>query len=327
MEKIKKLLDVIMGVMFLGLMKIGAIGVNFHEIGGLIFFVFISLHNVINFRWMKKVSERFFTRKVSSRVKFQFVLNIILFLFNCLTIFSGILISQTIFVSLAVENIAYWSTLHYFFAYMSLVFLSVHVGLHWQRILFFLRHLFGMSRVNTFRIAFSRIMAFTIFVFGLKIMVQSEMKEKFIAPFQREEISVEEKPQLNKKRRKSEAYQELRIGFTTMSATEETLEDYLGKLFCTGCGKHCILTQLQCGRGNQYREEAITAFSTQQGLTEDGDLNLETTITEEHEIEFYEIGGLIGFFVVISHYGSVYFAQVLYFRQRRSVRAITKRKE
>lgn len=41
-----------------------------------------------------------------------------------------------------------------------------------------------------------------------------------------------------------------------------TLEDYVGKLTCTGCGKHCPLTAPQCGIGDQQYEQAVTTYTS-----------------------------------------------------------------
>lgn len=45
-----------------------------------------------------------------------------------------------------------------------------------------------------------------------------------------------------------------------LTASDETLEDYLGSLFCTICHKHCPLTALQCSRGNSELERATQEY-------------------------------------------------------------------
>jgi ABC-type antimicrobial peptide transport system permease subunit len=39
-----------------------------------------------------------------------------------------------------------------------------------------------------------------------------------------------------------------------------TLEEYLSKLFCNGCGRHCPLSSPGCNRGYSYREEAANRY-------------------------------------------------------------------
>jgi len=39
-----------------------------------------------------------------------------------------------------------------------------------------------------------------------------------------------------------------------------TLEEYLGKLVCSGCERRCPLTALKCSRGQVYLEKATSAY-------------------------------------------------------------------
>ena len=320
MEKIKKGLDVVMGALFIVLMKIGALGVNFHEIGGLILFLLVSLHKVLNYRWIKSVGKRMFTRKVSGKVKFQFILDMVLFCIMLLTVFSGVLISQTVFTGIAAENRTYWSALHNFFAYSSLLLTSVHVGLHWQRILYFLRKLLGFSGDSSFRTGISRLMALTVAVIGFRIIVQSGIKYQFSAPFLKENtVSVEQIEQKKKRKDNDGSYRTLSLVSTTVLEEDSELEDYLSKLFCSGCGKVCPLTSLQCGRGNRYRQQAIEDYnntsqneSPNEELQEDiTDKSTETTESGEG-ITFYDISGFVGLVVVVTHYGCLYFTGKAY---------------
>jgi hypothetical protein len=47
--------------------------------------------------------------------------------------------------------------------------------------------------------------------------------------------------------------------------SDEALQNFLSGLICTGCGRHCPLTALQCSRGNVYLEQAKVDFAAQQG--------------------------------------------------------------
>ena len=48
----------------------------------------------------------------------------------------------------------------------------------------------------------------------------------------------------------------------TSSEPEISLEDYLGKLFCTACPKHCPLSNPRCGRGEVQAEQATAEYSS-----------------------------------------------------------------
>ena len=52
------------------------------------------------------------------------------------------------------------------------------------------------------------------------------------------------------------------IEFEPEPESEETvsLDDYLGSLFCNGCGKHCSLLSPRCGRGQDRASQATAEY-------------------------------------------------------------------
>ena len=61
----------------------------------------------------------------------------------------------------------------------------------------------------------------------------------------------------------TKAVSETTIQSTQTSAEPEiSLEDYLGKLFCTACPKHCPLSNPRCGRGEVQAEQATAEYSS-----------------------------------------------------------------
>jgi len=61
----------------------------------------------------------------------------------------------------------------------------------------------------------------------------------------------------------TKAASETTIQTTQTSADPEiSLEDYLGKLFCTACPKHCPLSNPRCGRGEAQAEQATAEYSS-----------------------------------------------------------------
>ena len=44
-----------------------------------------------------------------------------------------------------------------------------------------------------------------------------------------------------------------------------TLQEYLSKLFCTGCSKHCPLTAPQCRKGNIQADQAEIKYYNEYG--------------------------------------------------------------
>lgn len=60
----------------------------------------------------------------------MFLLDFILFLFSISTIVTGVLISRFILTFISVDNIEFYTILHKFSAWWSLIIISIHIGLH-----------------------------------------------------------------------------------------------------------------------------------------------------------------------------------------------------
>jgi len=64
-----------------------------------------------------------------------------------------------------------------------------------------------------------------------------------------------------KKHRNEQKNIDLPASSITNSQVEvPSFEEYIRNLFCTGCGRHCPLTALQCSRGQAYLEQARAEF-------------------------------------------------------------------
>jgi hypothetical protein len=49
------------------------------------------------------------------------------------------------------------------------------------------------------------------------------------------------------------------------SRSVPTLQEYLSKLYCTGCSKRCPLTALRCSRGTRYKNAAVAQYNSLYG--------------------------------------------------------------
>ncbi len=54
------------------------------------------------------------------------------------------------------------------------------------------------------------------------------------------------------------------VGSGSDSSAEEALQAFLSGMICTGCGRHCPLTALECGVGQSYLKKAEAEFAAQQ---------------------------------------------------------------
>lgn len=260
-NKIKMALDVVMTVLFICLMKISFTGVALHEIIGISIFVFFIIHQLLNYKWIASMCNNIFAGKVKGKAKFMFVLNAVLFILTSFTVISGILISQSLFPEVSTNNTAIWSELHHFAAYSSLILLSVHIGLHWSMIMNFFKKAFRMKNDNGTRTWLSRVIALALAVVGVRALLNQSIQSNFTAPFVNESENIV--LYSNTKTKDSDENPSSITQSTTNGLVVDTptLDDYLSKLFCSGCHRRCPLTNLQCGRGNSYKQEAVTEYN------------------------------------------------------------------
>ncbi len=183
MKLVKIILDAGMTILLLLLMKLGFVGIEWHELFGIgIFFVFL-LHKILNSRWIIGVIKGFISGKSTARAGFMFCLDFIILLFVTFNVVSGILISQTILTGIAVRDVFFWSNLHHFSAYGSLLLISVHIGLHWRRLMSFFTRILGFTGENPARTLLARVTLVVIAFFGIKAMLKPDIYENFTAPF------------------------------------------------------------------------------------------------------------------------------------------------
>ena len=88
---------------------------------------------------------------------------------------------------------------------------------------------------------------------------------------------------------------------SAVSDQSAALQEYLSKLFCSGCGRHCPLTAPQCAKGQAYVEQATAEFEAQNTSATDS-TGSATDVTAESlsarglfddVMEYMPIGGLV----------------------------------
>lgn len=112
-----------------------------HELLGIIFLVLFILHNLININFYKKL----FKGKYNNTRILMTIVNIGLLLFITLTILLGIPISKKIFVFFHIDSGMLISKLHILFSYYSLIFMAMHLGLHYKVIF---KNIIGKTKNN-----------------------------------------------------------------------------------------------------------------------------------------------------------------------------------
>ena len=132
--KNKKIIKIIVDVLMLVIMLLEFsriyIGQLLHEVFGIILFVLFITHNILNINFYKNLlkGNYNFLRAFSTSINILFLLCMVF------TIILGIPISSEIFKSLNLNGNMTIRKLHTVLGYWNLIFLSVHLGLHFKLI-------------------------------------------------------------------------------------------------------------------------------------------------------------------------------------------------
>ncbi|MDR1409607.1 MAG: DUF4405 domain-containing protein [Oscillospiraceae bacterium] len=129
---IKISLDVVMAGILILLYNSHAISLAFHEIAGLFLFGLFVIHCLLNRKWVTSITAKFFSKSIAPRVRFGYIIDLMLLVSFVLIIFSGISTSQVLFPSLAQAKDSPWRSVHHFFAALSIILVGIHLGLHWN---------------------------------------------------------------------------------------------------------------------------------------------------------------------------------------------------
>lgn len=124
---IKITVDLLMTILLLLLMTYELLGHAFHERIGCGMFLLFILHHVLNCKWLMGIGKGHY---IAFRVV-QLVLAVLIFVCMIGSMVSGIFLSQTVFVSLALTG-DWANAVHMLCAYWGFVWMSLHLGLHWS---------------------------------------------------------------------------------------------------------------------------------------------------------------------------------------------------
>lgn len=130
---LKMVLDFLLALAFALLMNPRVFnGLPFHEIAGLVFGIVIFIHIGLNFQWVKNTTLNMFNSNLPKKTRFNYLLNILLFISMATIIVTGILISKVVFPNLSIEGNRIIRALHDLSSYTTLAIIGIHVGVHWQ---------------------------------------------------------------------------------------------------------------------------------------------------------------------------------------------------
>lgn len=120
-------LDFVMLVGLATLYSKHVISLQYHEVGGLVLGALFLLHLVFNWKWIKSVFVKLFSRGILVRTRILCVVDVLLLVSWAMVIISGACISKVVF---SFHLFGQWKMWHFFFAGLSLVLSGVHLGFH-----------------------------------------------------------------------------------------------------------------------------------------------------------------------------------------------------
>ena len=134
------LLDVFLFVGLILLLSPFSTGLSGHEFIGAIFFLFLILHLLFSWSWIKGSTRRFLVQS-GWRERFNYILNLTLFVFVVLEIVSGLIVSQILVPSIGIKTISddAWRGLHQQSSVAIVILISLHISLNWQRMVSYFR--------------------------------------------------------------------------------------------------------------------------------------------------------------------------------------------
>jgi len=252
--KKKLIIDSVMAIVMLMLINKFLTGLLAHEILGLLILVLFAVHLMLNRKWISGISGRVIREysKLNGKTKAMYFLNILLFLLMSLSVITGILVSEELF-DFTIENKAYLAAWHHFLSYWLAVTLAVHIGLHWNII---------RSKLNVKKGSFIDVSLICICLSVMVyVFVRNDAFKKLIPPRKEDYVIVTEE---NTNTADDTADNKEDIG----GDGNPTLAEYLSGFRCTGCTRHCLLSNPSCGWGRNQAKEKETEYYEMYGVGE-----------------------------------------------------------
>ena len=140
---INLLLDIVIFFGFLIATAPRLSGIAIHEWLGVAFAAAVITHLLLHWSWIVNVLRQFFS-KASAMARFNYLLNILLFIDMTVIIFTGFLISEEVLPLLGItppHGFA-WRRIHDMSTTLGLVIVGLHIAVHWQWIVNVTKRLF-----------------------------------------------------------------------------------------------------------------------------------------------------------------------------------------
>lgn len=170
------IIDLSMTIFMLVAMAYPITGNTVHEVVGTILFVLFIVHNFLNRRWYKAI----FKGTYSIQRALSIAVNLIFLGSMAAVLLSSIPISRDIFDLDPIQNQMIMSQTHVLTAYWGFIFMTVHIGISWGRMIHTVRKITGITGTNYIRTIVIRVVAVLIVVYGVQASFEQNMGTKLI---------------------------------------------------------------------------------------------------------------------------------------------------
>ena len=176
---LKIITDIAMTVILLLLMASSLVGEAVHEWLGIGMFLLFILHHVLNVKWSKSM----FIGKYTAYRIMQTALVVLALVSMLGSTVSGIVLSRHVLSFLPISGGKSWTrTLHMLSAYWGFVFISLHLGLHWNIMMNMTKRLF--KKPSAGRTWIVRVIGFLIAGYGVYAFIKRDIGSYMILKIQ-----------------------------------------------------------------------------------------------------------------------------------------------
>ena len=267
--KYKLILDGILLVLLMVLMDYSLTGGLMHEVLGIILLAGFIVHVAVNRKFYKAMLNAIREGRVNTKGKIAFAIDIILPIATVIMLISSLAVSTDLFPGIGgLLDSSIWMPIHVVCAVLLLICVFAHVCMHAKMFERFINRATGDAVSVRIKTAGMRVMAF---LFALLVVKSSFSSMESVASFLPSADNSETEIDNNSSKKNNEVIIEgddssdqdgYVIEIDPEPEPEETvsLDDYLGSLFCSGCGKHCSLLSPRCGRGQDQASQAMSEY-------------------------------------------------------------------
>lgn len=163
---IKFIIDLAMLITFTLFFNKMVLGMALHEIIGIAIGVVVLVHCGLNFKWIKAITSKLFSKDIKLRTRIIYILDVALLIDILAIIISGLSISRVVCPWLRLSWLPNLKGVHMFASYLILMIIGIHLGLHWKWVMNTFKKIFNIkeSKVLTY---IARVLAIIILVFGI----------------------------------------------------------------------------------------------------------------------------------------------------------------